>query len=117
MQQTAFDGCAFCSRFSSIFSRFISEAGFAGVVTLNGEVMFDEETFTTEGDTEANFGAEPVKPDISFVVEGDGTSLVLEFVGTLYESDDAVNWRVVEGARAPFTVNITKGKKFYRCAK
>ncbi|MBO4715661.1 MAG: SUMF1/EgtB/PvdO family nonheme iron enzyme, partial [Verrucomicrobia bacterium] len=56
-------------------------------------------------------------PTISFVVEGDGTSLILNFVGTLYESDDAVNWRVVEGAKAPFTVDTSKGKKFYRCAQ
>ena len=57
------------------------------------------------------------EPVIHFELEGDGTSLVLDFVGTLYESDDAVNWKPVEDAKPPFSVNITKGKKFYRCAQ
>ena len=53
----------------------------------------------------------------NFVVEDDGETLVLDFEGILYESDDAVNWRIVEGANAPFKVDITRGKKFYRCVK
>ena len=57
------------------------------------------------------------EPVIRFELEGDGESLVLDFVGTLYESDDAVNWYPVEGAKAPFKVDITHGKKFYRCAQ
>ena len=88
------------------------EEGFVGAVQLNGEVMFDEETFSIEGDTEAVF-----RPIVNFVVEDDGEGLVLDFAGTLYESDDAVNWRIVEGAKAPFKVDTTKGKKFYRCAQ
>ena len=87
------------------------------IITLNGEVMFDEETFTIEGDTEANFGTEPVQPAINFVVEDDGETLVLDFEGILYESDDAINWRIVEGAKAPFKVDTSKGKKFYRCVQ
>ena len=55
------------------------------------------------------------KPSISFEVK-DG-QLVLNFTGTLHESDDAVNWKIVEGAKTPFTVNATHGKKFYRCAQ
>ena len=88
------------------------EEGFVGTVNLNGEVMFDEETFTIEGDTEANFGTEPT---ISYVV--DGKTLILNFTGTLYESEDTVNWTEVEGAQSPFIVDTTKGKKFYRCAQ
>ena len=88
------------------------EAGFDGVITVNGEVTFDEETFTTEGDTEANFGVEPT---ISYVV--DGKTLVLNFTGTLYESEDTVNWTEVEGAESPFRVDISQGKRFYRCVK
>ncbi len=57
------------------------------------------------------------KPVIRFELEGDGESLVLNFAGTLYESDDAVNWHPVEGAKAPFKVYTSKGKKFYRCAQ
>ena len=57
------------------------------------------------------------KPVIRFELEGDGESLVLNFAGTLYESDDAVNWHLVEGAKAPFKVHTSKGKKFYRCAQ
>ena len=79
--------------------------------------MFDEETFITEGDIEANFGNESVKPTISFVVEDDGKTLVLNFTGVLYESDDTVNWTEVKGAESPFKVDITQGKKFYRCAQ
>ncbi|MBO4715966.1 MAG: SUMF1/EgtB/PvdO family nonheme iron enzyme [Verrucomicrobia bacterium] len=88
------------------------EPGFEGALTLSGEVMFDEETFTTEGDTEAIFG-----PAINFVVEDDGETLILDFEGILYESDDAINWRVIEGAKAPFKVDTSKGKKFYRSVK
>ena len=57
------------------------------------------------------------EPVIRFELEGDGESLVLNFAGTLYESDDAVNWHPVEGAKAPFKVYTSKGKKFYRCAQ
>ncbi|MBR5978131.1 MAG: leucine-rich repeat domain-containing protein [Verrucomicrobia bacterium] len=57
------------------------------------------------------------EPVIRFELEGDGESLVLNFAGTLYESDDAVNWHLVEGAKAPFKVYTSKGKKFYRCAQ
>ncbi len=57
------------------------------------------------------------EPVIRFELEGDGESLVLNFAGTLYESDDAVNWHLVEGAKAPFKVHTSKGKKFYRCAQ
>ncbi len=74
--------------------------------------MLDEETFTIEGDIEAIFG-----PAINFVVEDDGETLVLDFEGILYESDDAVNWRIVEGAKAPFKVDTSHGKKFYRSVK
>ncbi len=88
------------------------EAGFEGTLTLSGEVMLDEETFTIEGDIEAIFG-----PAINFVVEDDGETLVLDFEGILYESDDAVNWRIVEGAKAPFKVDTSHGKKFYRSVK
>ena len=88
------------------------EAGFEGTLTLSGEVMLDEETFTIEGDSEAIFS-----PAINFVVEDDGETLVLDFEGILYESDDAINWRIVEGAKPPFTVDTSKGKKFYRSVK
>ena len=88
------------------------EPGFEGTLTLSGEVMLDEETFTIEGDSEAIFG-----PAINFVVEDDGETLVLDFEGILYESDDAINWRIVEGAKPPFTVDTSKGKKFYRSVK
>ena len=88
------------------------ELGFEGTLTLSGEVMLDEETFTIEGDSEAIFS-----PAINFVVEDDGETLVLDFEGILYESDDAINWRIVEGAKPPFTVDTSKGKKFYRSVK
>ena len=88
------------------------EEGFVGTVNLNGEVMFDEETFTIEGNTEAVF-----RPVIHFILEDGGKTLVLNFVGTLYESEDTVNWTEVEGAESPFIVDTSKGKKFYRCAQ
>ena len=88
------------------------EEGFVGKVTLNGEVMFDEETFTIEGDTEAIF-----RPVVHFVMEDDGKTLILNFTGTLYENEDTVTWTEVEGAESPFIVDTTKGKKFYRCVK
>ncbi|MBO4716197.1 MAG: hypothetical protein J5672_08915, partial [Verrucomicrobia bacterium] len=64
-----------------------------------------------EGDTDAVF-----RPVIHFVVDENG-GLVLEFTGTLYESEDTVNWTEVEEAQSPFVVDTTKGKKFYRCAQ
>ena len=88
------------------------EEGFVGTIALNGEVMFDEETFTIEGDTEAVF-----RPVIHFILEDGGKTLVLDFVGTLYESEDTVNWTEVEGAESPFKVDVTQGKKFYRSVK
>ena len=88
------------------------EVGFKGVIPVDGEVTFDEETQATGGDVEADFRDNPA---ITYVVEGE--TLILNFTGTLYESDDAVNWRVVEGAQSPFRVDITKDKKFYRCAQ
>ena len=86
-----------------------SDAGSYTVTVSNefGSVTSKAATLTVDG----------TKPTINFVVEGDGTSLILNFVGTLYESDDAVNWRIVEGAKAPFKVDTSKGKKFYRCAQ
>lgn len=89
-----------------------ADAGSYHAVVSNdfGSVTSDDAVLTVES-------SGPVNPTISFEVEGDGTSLVLDFVGTLYESDDAVNWRVVEGAKSPFTVDITKSKKFYYCVQ
>ena len=75
-------------------------------------MTFDEETQATSGDTEANFGGSPI---INYVV--DGKTLILNFTGTLYESEDTVNWTEVEGAQSPFRVDISQGKKFYRCAQ
>ena len=69
------------------------EAGFGGVITLNGEVTFDEETFVTEGDTEANFGGGADVPVITaayfggMLIEGTiGGTYVIEY------SEDGVNW-------------------------
>ncbi len=46
------------------------EEGFAGVIPVNGEVTFDEETFTTEGDTEANFDPDCTLDHIKIVPNG-----------------------------------------------
>ena len=69
------------------------EAGFSGVITLNREVTFDEETFVTEGDTEANFGGGADVPVITaayfggMLIEGTiGGTYVIEY------SEDGVNW-------------------------
>ena len=69
------------------------ETGFGGVITLNGEVTFDEETFVTEGDTEANFGEGADVPVITaayfggMLIEGTiGGTYVIEY------SEDGVNW-------------------------
>ena len=69
------------------------EVGFSGVITLNGEVTFDEETFVTEGDTEANFGGGADVPVITaayfggMLIEGTiGGTYVIEY------SEDGVNW-------------------------
>ena len=69
------------------------EAGFSGVIELNGEVTFDEETFVTEGDTEANFGGGADVPVITaayfggMLIEGTiGGTYVIEY------SEDGVNW-------------------------
>ena len=69
------------------------EAGFDGVITVNGEVTFDEETFTTEGDTEANFGGGADVPQITaayfggMLIEGTiGGTYVIEY------SEDGINW-------------------------
>jgi len=88
------------------------EVGFKGVIPVNGEVTFDEETQATSGDVEADFRDNPA---ITYVLKGE--TLILSFTGTLYESDDAINWRIVEGAKPPFTVDTSKGKKFYRSVK
>ena len=69
------------------------EAGFDGLITVNGEVTFDEETFTTEGDIEANFGGGADVPQISaayfggMLIEGTiGGTYVIEY------SEDGINW-------------------------
>jgi hypothetical protein len=69
------------------------EAGFDGVITVNGEVTFDEETFTTEGDIEANFGGGADVPQITaayfggMLIEGTiGGTYVIEY------SEDGINW-------------------------
>ena len=69
------------------------ETGFSGIIPLNGEVTFDEETFVTEGDTEANFGGGADVPVITaayfggMLIEGTiGGTYVIEY------SEDGVNW-------------------------
>ena len=69
------------------------ETGFSGIIPLNGEVTFDEETFITEGDTEANFGGGADVPVITaayfggMLIEGTiGGTYVIEY------SEDGVNW-------------------------
>ena len=69
------------------------EAGFDGLITVNGEVTFDEETFTTEGDIEANFGGGADVPQITaayfggMLIEGTiGGTYVIEY------SEDGINW-------------------------
>ena len=69
------------------------DAGFSGIIPLNGEVTFDEETFITEGDTEANFGGGADVPVITaayfggMLIEGTiGGTYVIEY------SEDGVNW-------------------------
>ena len=69
------------------------EVGFDGLITVNGEVTFDEETFTTEGDIEANFGGGADVPQITaayfggMLIEGTiGGTYVIEY------SEDGINW-------------------------
>ncbi|MBR5691372.1 MAG: hypothetical protein IKX46_05400, partial [Verrucomicrobia bacterium] len=53
-------------------------------------------------------------PQITFTVHGN--ILKLTFTGLLYESDDAIHWRRVEGAKDTFEVDMTQSKKFYLSA-
>jgi formylglycine-generating enzyme required for sulfatase activity len=94
----------------TIMSVKASDAGSYTVTVSNsaGSVTSDVATLTVE--------SSGTKPAIDFVVVEDG-EMVLDFVGILYESDDAVNWKPVEGAKAPFKVDTTQGKKFYRCVQ
>ena len=87
--------------------------GFTGTISLSGEVMFDEEIYPIEGMDEVEFTAGPL---IQYDLQPNNT-LVLYFTGTLYESEDMVNWIPVENAKSIFFVDTTKGKKFYRCAQ
>ena len=43
--------------------------------------------------------------------------LTLTFTGTLQESTDCKKWTTVSGTQGSYTVNISKGKKFYRSMK
>ena len=87
--------------------------GFTGTVSLSGEVMFDEDIYPIEGEDEVEFTAGPL---IQYDLEPNNT-LVLYFTGILYESEDMVNWMPVENAKSIYVVDISKGKKFYRCAQ
>ncbi len=53
-------------------------------------------------------------PQITFTVHGN--IMKLTFTGLLYESDDAIHWRRVEGAKDTFEVDMTQSKKFYLSA-
>lgn len=58
---------------------------------------------------------EIVVPTLSY--KRTGNSLTLEFVGDLYESDDLITWKRVEGARNAKILAVPQGKtKFYRTA-
>ncbi len=87
--------------------------GFTGTISLSGEVMFDEEICPIEGIDEVEFTAGPL---IRYNLQPNN-KLILYFTGTLYESEDMVNWNVVEDEMSFFIVDISKGKKFYRCVK
>lgn len=87
--------------------------GFTGTISLSGEVMFDEEIYPIEGMDEVEFTTGPL---IQYDLQPNNT-LVLYFTGTLYESEDMVNWKVVEDKKSVFVVDTSKGKKFYRCAQ
>ena len=52
-------------------------------------------------------------PKIEYTLTTEG-ELSLTFTGVLYESDDAVNWKRVEGAVSPFKVEMLDKQKFYK---
>jgi len=76
-------------------------------ITLSGEVSFNEEIINITGECEAAFGAK-------LAYELEDNVMVLNFTGTLYESEDGINWIPVEGATSPYRIDISQGSKFYR---
>ena len=46
----------------------------------------------------------------------DGTNLVVTYTGTLYQSEDAVNWTKVDSASSPYRAAV-EGKSLFFCAK
>ncbi len=54
------------------------------------------------------------EPSIS--CETDGTNLIVSYTGTLYQSEDSVNWMEVPNATSPYQVKMGNKKLFF-CAK
>ena len=74
-------------------------------VVLHGEVFS-----ASEGENA------PIEGKIYYKIEG--STMIIAFTGTLYESEDAVNWVPVEGGKDIYQVDIEKAKgKFYRSAQ
>ena len=93
-----------------------------GTYEWNGEIIWaslseEPEQRMIEGENSVTVTNTEEAPELSFILSDDGMTLILEFTGMLYESEDTVNWTEVEEARSPYSVDITQGKKFYRCAQ
>ncbi len=58
--------------------------------------------------------AQAEQPTISCKI--DGTNLVVTYTGTLYQSEDAVNWTKVDSASSPYRAAV-EGKSLFFCAK
>ena len=58
--------------------------------------------------------AQAEQPTISCKM--DGTNLIVTYTGTLYQSEDAVNWTKVDSASSPYRAAV-EGKSLFFCAK
>ena len=64
----------------------------------------------------ANWNPAPQPAEPSITCETDGTNLIVSYTGTLYQSEDSVNWTEVPNATSPYQVKI-RNKKLFFCSK
>ncbi|MBO4796666.1 MAG: SUMF1/EgtB/PvdO family nonheme iron enzyme, partial [Verrucomicrobia bacterium] len=58
----------------------------------------------------------PQPSEITISCKTDGTNFIVSYTGTLYQSEDSVNWMEVPNATSPYQVKI-RNKKLFFCSK
>lgn len=105
----------------TVIYRVNTSATTGGFYKWNGEIVWASQTGDPaiqpiEGEDVAFAELKGDDPVLKFVRKG--KTLLLGFVGTLYESEDMITWAPVEGATSPCSVDIANGSsKYYRAVK